>query len=109
VESDGLIPRAPGTDVIVPVLMRQSNFRARGLDVSTIAYAQPRLLEPPRVAHFCPAANCGRACGPEDCTCRPCRCASCRARRRHGPLTPDVLPALKAAQLRLIPERNLFP
>lgn len=65
--------------------------------------SQPRLLDPPRLAEFCPAVHCGRACGPEDCHCLPCRRANCcrRARRvKRGSLAPDVAPA-RGSQPRL--------
>jgi hypothetical protein len=74
--------------------------------------SQPRLLDPPRVEHFCPAANCARSCGPEDCKCGPCRCADCRKRSRKpaAALTPDF--PTRASQPRLFasphPERSLI-
>lgn len=78
----------------------------------TIAAAQPRLLDPPRHAAYCPAAHCARACGAGDCECLPCRCPACRRRSRRAGravLRPDRLPARQAPQLSLIsslPERS---
>jgi hypothetical protein len=75
-----------------------------------VTLVQERRLAPPRVARFCPAKHCARACGPADCACRPCRCETCRrraARAGKRALTPDILPALKAAQPHLFSERTL--
>ena len=39
-----------------------------------------------RLDRFCPGAHCQKACGPDDCTCKPCprSCPFCKARRAEA-------------------------
>lgn len=55
---------------------------------------------------FCPARDCPRHCGHLDCTCRPCRCGTCRARRgRRATGTPDLMSRFAPAPY----QPTLFP
>lgn len=47
---------------------------------------QERLLDPPRLEHYCPGEHCSAICNAETCTCAPCRpsCTFCRDRKAAG-------------------------
>lgn len=44
---------------------------------------------------FCPARDCHRLCDPESCTCRPCACVTCRA-RRAAPMSAIAAPVFSS-------------
>lgn len=76
---------------------------------------QDRLLKPPRIENFCPMVHCGRSCGPNDCTCKPCtsRCPHCRERKKNScarrtvAIANELRTELPNHQIRLFTERTL--